>query len=115
MCVDDKSSPRFIRPYADSSGSVIGTEKYPEGVVLDVDQIHQILSDDTSEYCKRQGHAVSMAATTFKTGADALQQALYAKHTDSAAVERSQRINGSKEVFSLHFNVLCRKFILEIT
>ena len=76
---------------------MLGTDKYPEGVVLDTDEICNILNDDTSEYCKRQGHAVSMASTNFRTGADALKSALFANPKKSEDVEKAQKINGAKD------------------
>ena len=58
-------------------GAAIGSKDFPEECWLDPTKLEAALTEDYSEYKRRQGVAVSEGAGTFQHGGDALLKAGY--------------------------------------
>ena len=70
---ENRLSKWYLRPYVDQAGSPFSANGVQESELLSSYHLRNILSEDSSEYCARQGIALSEGAANFEVGAGALQ------------------------------------------
>lgn len=63
----------YLRPYVDQAGSPFTVGQSSEAELLSVLHLSGALSETTSEYCARQGVALSEGAANCQVGAGVLQ------------------------------------------
>ena len=70
---NDRLGKYYLRPYVDQSGSPFVTGAFEEKDLLSSWQLGQVLSEGCSEYCARQGVALSEGAANLLVGAEILR------------------------------------------
>lgn len=70
---ESRLSKWYLRPYVDQAGSPFTAGQMSESELLSTLHLTTVLGEATSEYCARQGVALSEGAANFQVGAGVLQ------------------------------------------
>ena len=69
----DRLSKYYLRPYADRAGSPFVTGSLTEKELLSSCNLSNVMNEDCSEYCRRQGVALSEGAANLQVGTQVLK------------------------------------------
>ena len=88
---NDRLSKYYLRPYVDQQGSPFVLNGQEEGTLLSSWNLGSVLGPDCSEYCARQGIALSEGAANLQVGVGVLQH-----HFNQSAEEGIQKLGVGK-------------------